>query len=44
MNKTKIGLFGFGKTGKLVAQELIKNANLELVWVVKRELIPDVTH
>jgi len=41
MNKTKIGLFGFGKTGKLVAQELIKNANLELVWVVKRELIPN---
>lgn len=40
MNKIKVGLFGFGKTGKLVAQELIKNDGIELSWVIKRELIP----
>lgn len=40
MEKIKVGLFGFGKTGKLVAQELINHAGIELSWVIKRELIP----
>jgi len=36
MDKIRIGLFGFGKTGKLVAQEFLKSDDFELVWVVKR--------
>lgn len=41
MDKIKVGLFGFGKTGKLVAQELISHSGIELSWVVKRKLVPD---
>ncbi len=40
MEKIKVGLFGFGKTGKLVAQELINHDGIELSWVVKRALVP----
>lgn len=36
MKKIRVGLFGFGKTGKLVAAEFIKDERFELVWVVKR--------
>lgn len=32
----KIGLFGFGRTGKLVAEEIIKNPDCELAWVVRQ--------
>jgi 4-hydroxy-tetrahydrodipicolinate reductase len=32
----KIGLFGFGRTGHLVAEEIIKNPDCELVWVVRK--------
>jgi len=31
----KIGLFGFGRTGRLVAEEIIKNKDCELIWVVR---------
>ncbi len=36
MRKIRIGLFGFGKTGKLVANEFLKDDRFELGWVVKR--------
>lgn len=36
MNQIKVGLFGFGKTGKLVANELISDDSFSLQWVVKR--------
>ncbi len=36
MKKIKVGLFGFGKTGKLVANEIINNQSIELLWVVRR--------
>ena len=36
MKKIRVGLFGFGKTGKLVANEFIKDDRFELKWVVKR--------
>lgn len=36
MKKIRVGLFGFGKTGKLVANEFIKDERFELVWVIKR--------
>jgi len=32
----KIGLFGFGKTGSLVAQEILKDEGCELGWVMRR--------
>lgn len=31
----RIGLFGFGRTGRLVAEEIIKHRDCELVWVVR---------
>ena len=37
MNKIKVGVFGFGRTGKLVVSEFIKDARFELVWVAKRD-------
>ncbi|MGD9781849.1 MAG: 4-hydroxy-tetrahydrodipicolinate reductase [Kiritimatiellia bacterium] len=36
MKKIRVGLFGFGKTGKLVAAEFIKDERFDLKWVVKR--------
>ncbi|WP_163400887.1 4-hydroxy-tetrahydrodipicolinate reductase [Flavobacterium fluviatile] len=35
----KIGLIGFGKTGKAVASVLLQNKNFSLKWVVKRSHI-----
>jgi 4-hydroxy-tetrahydrodipicolinate reductase len=34
--KIRIGLFGFGRTGSMVAREMIDAAHSELVWVVRR--------
>ncbi|MDI3318695.1 4-hydroxy-tetrahydrodipicolinate reductase [Pinibacter soli] len=36
MTKIRIGLFGFGKTGKQVAGEFLNDKHFELVWVVRR--------
>lgn len=36
MKRISVGLFGFGKTGKLVASEFLKDGRFELKWVVKR--------
>lgn len=35
MKRIKIGIFGFGQTGKLVLQEFIKDERFHLVWVVR---------
>ena len=35
MKKTSIGLFGFGKTGRLAATEVIKDPECVLHWVVR---------
>lgn len=32
----KIGLFGFGKTGSLAAQEIIKDEQCQLCWVLRK--------
>lgn len=32
----RIGLFGFGRAGRSVAEEIIKEPSCELVWVVRR--------
>lgn len=34
--KITIGLFGFGKTGSVVANEIIKESDFELKWVVRK--------
>ncbi len=37
----KIGLIGFGKTGKAVASVLLQNKELSLEWVIRRKKILD---
>jgi 4-hydroxy-tetrahydrodipicolinate reductase len=32
----KVGLFGFGKTGKIIAQELLNDTSFQLEWVFRR--------
>ena len=32
----KVGMFGFGRTGSVVAQEIIKDEACELLWVMRR--------
>ncbi|MBN1470686.1 MAG: hypothetical protein JW925_02830 [Syntrophaceae bacterium] len=34
--KIKIGLFGFGKTGRMVANEFFKDGFIDLEWIVRR--------
>ncbi len=34
--KIRIGIFGFGKTGAVVANEIIKDAECDLRWVIRR--------
>lgn len=34
--KLKIGLFGFGRTGSVVAKEIINEENFELLWVLRK--------
>jgi 4-hydroxy-tetrahydrodipicolinate reductase len=36
--KISVGLFGFGKTGAIVAQEIIKDEMCELKWVMRKSL------
>lgn len=36
MSKIKIGLFGFGKTGKAVAGELLQEEKFALQWIVRK--------
>lgn len=37
--KMKVGLFGFGKTGSMVAQEIIKDDYCELSWVMRKSSV-----
>ncbi|MDD4802704.1 MAG: hypothetical protein PHF24_07175, partial [Syntrophomonas sp.] len=34
--KIKVGMFGFGKTGFVVAQEIINDKNCDLTWVLRK--------
>lgn len=36
MSKVKIGVFGFGKTGRIVVNEFLKDEQFELAWVVRK--------
>ncbi|MDD3365301.1 MAG: dihydrodipicolinate reductase C-terminal domain-containing protein [Syntrophomonas sp.] len=39
--KIKIGMFGFGKTGSVVAQEIIKDEICELSWVLRKSMVKE---
>jgi 4-hydroxy-tetrahydrodipicolinate reductase len=39
----RVGLFGFGRTGQLVAREILNEPDLELAWVVRRSASPPDT-
>lgn len=36
MKKIRVGVFGFGKTGKYVVNEFIKDNSFSLLWVVRK--------
>ncbi len=36
MDKIKIGLFGFGKTGRFVAQEIMQDKKVDFAWIVRK--------
>ena len=36
MEKIRVGLFGFGRTGKIVANEFLQDSNFSLEWVVRK--------
>lgn len=36
MEKIRIGLFGFGRTGKIVANEFLQDSNFSLEWVMRK--------
>ncbi len=36
MEKIRIGIFGFGKTGKVIADEFLKDSRFNLMWVVRK--------
>ncbi|HEX5276230.1 MAG TPA: dihydrodipicolinate reductase C-terminal domain-containing protein [Fluviicoccus sp.] len=36
MKKIRVGLFGFGKTGRIVVGEFLKNPAMNVCWVVRR--------
>lgn len=40
----RIGLLGFGRTGSVVAQEIVKDSGLTLEWVCKREVSSDFAY
>ena len=35
-NRMRVGIFGFGQTGKLLVQQVLEDAECELKWVVRR--------
>ena len=39
MEKIRVGFFGFGKTGKVVANEFLSDPLFTLVWVVRRSQV-----
>ncbi len=36
MKKIKIGLLGFGRTGRVVAKELFEDENFDLQWIIRK--------
>lgn len=44
MGKKKVGLFGFGKTGKAVANEILNSEHFALEWVVRQSSLHHHKH
>ncbi|MEA4896087.1 MAG: dihydrodipicolinate reductase C-terminal domain-containing protein [Oscillospiraceae bacterium] len=42
--KLSIGLFGFGKTGSVVADEIIKDNDCELKWIIRKSSVHEGTY
>jgi len=42
--KLRIGLLGFGRTGSVVAQEIVKDEELSLEWVCKKQISHDFVY
>lgn len=40
-NTMRIGLIGFGKTGKAVSSVILQNENFELSWILRRKKLLD---
>lgn len=40
----KVGLVGFGRTGSLVAKEIVADPDLSLEWVCRRTIAPNLTY
>ena len=38
MKKIKVGLLGFGKTGRIVADNFYNDPTIDLLWVIKRHV------
>ena len=36
MKKTRVGIVGFGKTGKLVVNEFLKEDSFDVCWVMRK--------
>ncbi len=36
MKKIKVGLFGFGRTGQIVAKEIFEDGSFDLKWIVRK--------
>lgn len=36
MKKIRVGIFGFGKTGRIVVEEFLKNPSMNVCWVARR--------
>lgn len=40
----KIGLFGFGRTGSMVAKEIVADPDMSLEWVCRRNIAPNLSY
>lgn len=39
MKKLRIGIFGFGRTGQVIVAEFLKAPDMDVQWVVKKQLV-----
>lgn len=44
MSRIKVGLLGFGQTGSVVAKEIVNDPELDLRWVCRRKIQPNLTY
>jgi len=44
MKKMSVGIFGFGKTGKFVVQEFLKDSFFEVKWIIRKSKVEGVKY